>query len=1466
MDSLNPVPPTETTRRECGGRRGATGTRDASVEGIQRGPNTISAPRRRPGGPALHGHHAIAISEFGPEGNVLTPEEMVTRRKKLGVCVLCGVTRTHSRPKRMIYLSLKPVTDNQAYKGHCLRCNGGLAKVKQSLGEELTVQEAASLARVMSRRTQLTTPPPSTTTSPMSTGAKAAGSDTTASTGLGRNHQNATTSNTRLDSQAPSHTEEEENDADSTLGLPERAQPRFHFVDTGALHLTRAQSRFIDSLDLDIGENHHAALVQEAARDGRDTTNLLKLNRTASCDGLISLSANDAKSSADSDPQLSPSRGGESIKGGVDFGALRPSPVPGVLEGEPQSEREQEIGNEDVNRLRSMLDTSAGNDLGGIISFISSHKSNSAVIKFACEEIRTRAPRGAQLSRTMKAPQHNPNEVVPPSLQRQKTLEVTNILPPHWVKVLISTMERNMGDGSVLADIIQTIWVVSSLHPRFKTDICDCGGVIAVANSMRCHPNNTKLQLYGAGLFTTLLANDRHASYLKRAGSVFERMMRLAEYSNPEVSAYALRALFLMHTSNDDAFLSKFRKDTSTVDVIVHALNLHVSSPSVQERGIDLLWQMSMECGSHENLTPNADNDSSNDNNDSASLVMMSNDVAAAISTAVSKHKSNRMIQQAALGLMCNVSSTISLPVTRPMTENLAKSIATAMTHCPVTCTASQGHGCRVVANTLRCASINLPSDGGSDNCITVNELKAIFAGCGIIDALLRAMAKPWLDNTLLGNACDALTALCTDAPQLKAKLIEAGGVAIAADIIRAYDGFPADQAKIVRDSASRTLVTLSNCPEGMAALDSFDPQDQISSTILGASGTGASPTSLLWLNMRCEDEDPSARVDAASSVVSGVLQKYSSAAEATQALSLLLRISESEDCIDILLSSVGAFDRVLCAMERYPDLAALQQAGCALLSNVYISNSGSDGHPREQDSLGSELEVQIILKVIRLHKFRSDVQEYAMLCLRNLTVCFSSRISANSNETSALQDAIGDIIDAMETNRHSIRVQENASGLLWALAELTSSLQLTLESSCGVQHVVRVFLELGFDEEEGVLSEALGCLAAFSSCPDIVSALASRTGISILLSCLETFKEHQDHVERACALLSAISFYSHAARMEMIQSHDTVVLVISCMRLHSSSAFIQKESFALLANIAIDDCIQRIFSEGGLVQVESGISNYLGDSAVQREACELLCSLVHVIPSDVHIVSSIIQVASAHDEDERIQLKCIEALWACAAKGHSYKREIALFGGVDIIVEAMRRHISSTALLEKGCVCLWSLAFDSETSVLIGQSSHAITDAMIAHVDDSQQLQLEALGALKTLAATVENKRTLQNDSTIRAIVIVMWAHNSSDRVQEAALMALTNIAVNPRTNGVMAIRHNELEVIVSAMRRFPESLGVQEQACILLRNYTFTTSNVALMKSNPLVFQALADALDRFPAKCGERASFVIDCLYGD
>ena len=174
-------------------------------------------------------------------------------------------------------------------------------------------------------------------------------------------------------------------------------------------------------------------------------------------------------------------------------------------------------------------------------------------------------------------------------------------------------------------------------------------------------------------------------------------------------------------------------------------------------------------------------------------------------------------------------------------------------------------------------------------------------------------------------------------------------------------------------------------------------------------------------------------------------------------------------------------------------------------------------------------------------------------------------------------------------------------------------------------------------------------------------------------------------------------------------------------------------------------------------------------------------------------------------------------------------------------------------------------LAFDPETCVSIGRRGGigAIQKTMIANAA-SPQVQCEALGAIKTLASCSENKGIFQECHTIDAIVISLWIHNDNEKIQEAGMMAITNIAVDPKRNEVLPIKQNHLEPIINAMRRFPQSESVQEQACILLRNYTFNTGNIGIMRNNPLLFECLATALDRHPGKCGNRANFIIERLF--
>jgi len=83
---------------------------------------------------------------FAEDGHVLTDRERLQLRSKSGMCPKCGTVRTHQRIRRALNplrrLSPQPVTSKgKAYKGHCLRCHGGICGVKLILGETVTEED-----------------------------------------------------------------------------------------------------------------------------------------------------------------------------------------------------------------------------------------------------------------------------------------------------------------------------------------------------------------------------------------------------------------------------------------------------------------------------------------------------------------------------------------------------------------------------------------------------------------------------------------------------------------------------------------------------------------------------------------------------------------------------------------------------------------------------------------------------------------------------------------------------------------------------------------------------------------------------------------------------------------------------------------------------------------------------------------------------------------------------------------------------------------------------------------------------------------------------------------------------------------------------------------------------------------------------------------------------------------------------
>uniref|UniRef100_A0A7R9W9E9 NACHT domain-containing protein n=1 Tax=Pseudictyota dubia TaxID=2749911 RepID=A0A7R9W9E9_9STRA len=114
---------------------------------------------------------------------------------------------------------------------------------------------------------------------------------------------------------------------------------------------------------------------------------------------------------------------------------------------------------------------------------------------------------------------------------------------------------------------------------------------------------------------------------------------------------------------------------------------------------------------------------------------------------------------------------------------------------------------------------------------------------------------------------------------------------------------------------------------------------------------------------------------------------------------------------------------------------------------------------------------------------------------------------------------------------------------------------------------------------------------------------------------------------------------------------------------------------------------------------------------------------------------------------------------------------------------------------------------------------------------------------------------------AAIPAIVSAMERHGESAAVQEKAIAALRNLALDDG-NRAKIVTAGAIPAIVAAMKQHAEVAAVQENACKALYNLSKLSSNMPLMRSEG-VQQLLEYAKRRFPSQCDRPASHVLQKL---
>lgn len=199
--------------------------------------------------------------------------------------------------------------------------------------------------------------------------------------------------------------------------------------------------------------------------------------------------------------------------------------------------------------------------------------------------------------------------------------------------------------------------------------------------------------------------------------------------------------------------------------------------------------------------------------------------------------------------------------------------------------------------------------------------------------------------------------------------------------------------------------------------------------------------------------------------------------------------------------------------------------------------------------------------------------------------------------------------------------------------------------------------------------------------------------------------------------------------------------------------------------------------------------------------------------------IQTITELIIRYTNDTEIQRGALSALANAAETLLPARTAISTCGGVGAAIMAMHKFPEDAQIQSSGCRILrfTTMTFLEEE---ISEAFEVIAAAAAAHTEDLT-VQASAMLAFKALIDNGAAPDTKLHDSIMKTSVKVLPKFPESGAVQEGGFAVLSTLMVaspNPEGDVAHLCDFGMLELAVDAMKRFPDSLGVQEEACSLL------------------------------------------------
>ncbi|KAM6920069.1 armadillo repeat-containing protein 6 [Lycodopsis pacificus] len=377
-----------------------------------------------------------------------------------------------------------------------------------------------------------------------------------------------------------------------------------------------------------------------------------------------------------------------------------------------------------------------------------------------------------------------------------------------------------------------------------------------------------------------------------------------------------------------------------------------------------------------------------------------------------------------------------------------------------------------------------------------------------------------------------------------------------------------------------------------------------------------------------------------------------------------------------------------------------------------------------------------------------------------------------------------------------SLRIGKDSAGLKEVTADikrftkqcLLGFAQRYLAAQKDAYPIILSYSKKSVEEQEAELT-ALSALAALTDGqPDLLDA----EGKQFLLNVLKKYKADSSVVRAAICTVRHCCLKHEQNRQDLVKG-GVVPLLTGVITQHSGSAELVKEASAALRVMCFDDDIRVPFGQAhehakiivlehnGLkvlidaakahldnTSVLSELCATLSRLAVRNEFCQDICDL-----GGLKLIMTLL--ADSYEKPELVR-QVLSAIRAVAGND-DVKDAVVDSGGVELIVIAMNKHMSNSAVCEHGCACLSVLALRKPNNckvIMENGGALAAVQAMKMHTD-SVNVQKQACMVMRNLVARMDNLSQPILEMGAEALIIqALKTHKDCDDVGKAALRDL--------------------------------------------------------------------------------------------